>query len=496
MALSRQHTFVTGETLTASLLNAEFDNILNNAAALISPLPSGLDLNGNILTIDADADSTLRESADDVVVFRLQGFDALILDGDVSTPVNGITFTSAATGVAPALTAHGETNVALTLAGKGTGAVQLGQATSVGVTLAADQPILDSSANEFVKFVKTASAVNEFTIANAATAGAPTLSATGGDSNIDVQLTPKGAGQVKIAAGANAGTGLLITATDAGAGAGPTLDLYRDSASPAASDVLGEIQFNGRDSAANKQLYARLKATITDATSTSEDSTLVASTVVAGAETTVLTLTAGAQLGAPTGGDKGAGTLNLAANAAATALQQNGSPAGLPLLQILTASTSASLNFTGANNTLYRGYLCVFHRLLPATDSVHLLWRASTDQGSTLRSGSEYVGANFSFNSRPEAAASNAGGTSVLIAGQLDNAAIGLGGFAQVILGASANDAQLTWNVGGINSDGSTAIGYIGWGQNNQASVNGFGFLMSSGNITSGTIYIYGLPKV
>jgi hypothetical protein len=58
--------------------------------------------------------------------------------------------------------------------------------------------IRDSSDNELVKFSKTASAVNELTIANAATANGPELQATGGDTNIDIELIPKGTGVVKI----------------------------------------------------------------------------------------------------------------------------------------------------------------------------------------------------------------------------------------------------------------------------------------------------------
>ena len=51
---------------------------------------------------------------------------------------------------------------------------------------------------ELLKFSETASAVNEFTIANAATGNGPTLSATGSDTNIDINLTPKGSGNVVI----------------------------------------------------------------------------------------------------------------------------------------------------------------------------------------------------------------------------------------------------------------------------------------------------------
>lgn len=49
MALSRLKTWVS-EILTASDLNGEFNNILNNALSLISPLTGNLDFGGNILT--------------------------------------------------------------------------------------------------------------------------------------------------------------------------------------------------------------------------------------------------------------------------------------------------------------------------------------------------------------------------------------------------------------------------------------------------------------
>lgn len=58
--------------------------------------------------------------------------------------------------------------------------------------------IRDSSDNELVKFSKTSSAVNELTIANAATANGPEIQATGTDTNIDIELIPKGTGVLKV----------------------------------------------------------------------------------------------------------------------------------------------------------------------------------------------------------------------------------------------------------------------------------------------------------
>ena len=59
--------------------------------------------------------------------------------------------------------------------------------------------ILDTNGNELALLTATSSAVNEFTIANAATGSGPTISSTGGDSNIDINITPKGTGDVVLA---------------------------------------------------------------------------------------------------------------------------------------------------------------------------------------------------------------------------------------------------------------------------------------------------------
>jgi hypothetical protein len=84
---------------------------------------------------------------------------------------------------------------------------------------------------------------------------------------------------------AMAALGMTLTSTDAGATAAPTIDLYRDSATPAASDTLGEIEFNGEDSAGNKQAYGVIHASILSPTSTAEQGQLHFETATAGALT-------------------------------------------------------------------------------------------------------------------------------------------------------------------------------------------------------------------
>ena len=66
--------------------------------------------------------------------------------------------------------------------------------------------INDENGNEQIIFQTTASAVNQFDITNAATGNNPSISATGGDTNIRINLIPKGTGEVQ----AN-GVGLATT---------------------------------------------------------------------------------------------------------------------------------------------------------------------------------------------------------------------------------------------------------------------------------------------
>lgn len=58
-------------------------------------------------------------------------------------------------------------------------------------------PVVDSNGNELIKGTATGSAVNEITVTNAATGNAPSLDATGSDTNIDIDIDGKGSGVLK-----------------------------------------------------------------------------------------------------------------------------------------------------------------------------------------------------------------------------------------------------------------------------------------------------------
>ena len=375
MALSRVKTWAAGEVLTATDLNAEFNSILNNPVDLFSPAAKAVDMDGNELILDSDGDTSITADTDDRVDFRVFAVDVFRLN-TVASAVNGIDFFAAATGNAPYFLAFGtDTNINLDLRPKGTSGVR----------------ILDKNGNEILVGADgTASAVNEITLTNAATGSGPTIEATGGDTDVPVTIKGKGSGAVIVTGDMDiSGASLLgaspivlegttenafettiavtdptadrtitlpnatgeipllessntftanqtITSTDAGAGVGPVLDLLRDSASPAANDNLGGVRFFGKDSGGNTTTYTTITASVIVPTDGSEDGELRIQTIIAGTETDTLKIRAGLQMGAPTGGDKGAGTLN-----AASGIYDNNVKLTNRIIQVVNTQTGA-----------------------------------------------------------------------------------------------------------------------------------------------------------
>tara|TARA_R110002012_G_scaffold42946_1_gene116486 strand:- start:55 stop:1197 length:1143 start_codon:yes stop_codon:yes gene_type:complete len=58
--------------------------------------------------------------------------------------------------------------------------------------------ILDTGGLELINLTATASAVNEITLANAATGNNPTITPSGGDANVGLNITPKGTGEFNV----------------------------------------------------------------------------------------------------------------------------------------------------------------------------------------------------------------------------------------------------------------------------------------------------------
>lgn len=151
-----------------------------NGDLLIAPNGTG--------DVDFDACSIMIDTGESI---KDAGGDEYVEFTESSSPVNHLGIESADTGANIKLKALGEADS--------------------GIDFENDQ------SEQLFIMECTASAVNEFTSNNAAAGNGPTLSATGGDTNIDINLTPKGSGGVVV----NGKLVIAETATRSGAGAIP-----------------------------------------------------------------------------------------------------------------------------------------------------------------------------------------------------------------------------------------------------------------------------------
>ena len=163
----------TGATLAHRVI--EFTGSLSASRNVTSPL-------------DVQTFYIIKNACDDSVVFKY-----------VSGSGDSVTFAAGATKIVYA-TANDGTNPDIVDCGFGVGDVTLtGTQTLTNKTLTSPKigtSILDTNGAELMLLTATGSAVNEFTLANAATGAGPTLSATG-ETNVDINVNPKGSGVLK-----------------------------------------------------------------------------------------------------------------------------------------------------------------------------------------------------------------------------------------------------------------------------------------------------------
>jgi len=81
---------------------------------------------------------------------------------------------------------------------------------------------------------------------------------------------------------------LTLTSTDADALVGPSLDLYRNSASPADNDFCGQISFQAENDAGEKTTFGVIKTRIIDASNGTEDFRFSLEGMVAGSSSQLL----------------------------------------------------------------------------------------------------------------------------------------------------------------------------------------------------------------
>jgi hypothetical protein len=178
-----------------------------------------------------------------------------------------------------------------------------------------------------------------------------------------------------------------------------------------------------------------------------------------------------------------------------------GGSGSLILLEQHTASSSASLSFTSWYSSLYDVYVVELVNLIPATNAVNCYMRMSTNGGSTYDAGTNYNNGSWRYSSGGGAAGGGNGQNQFDIDGlttadHISNSAnYGLCGTLHLYSpGSTALYKQIRGEVTMLETAAGLMANCILVGAYAvTTAVNAFQILMSSGNIASGTVRIYGI---
>jgi hypothetical protein len=178
----------------------------------------------------------------------------------------------------------------------------------------------------------------------------------------------------------------------------------------------------------------------------------------------------------------------------------SGTSGALVLLEQYTASSSTSLDFTNCISSTYDTYEIHLVGVVPASGGVTLDVRYSTNGGSSYDSTAIYDENEWRFaNGVGSGGGGSSGGTSIPL-GRSDtlSASTNYGLHGKLTLHVLNNASKYPTLFGALSffSNGSALTEHVTNAvYKSTTSINAIRFLMSSGNIASGTIRCYGLAK-
>ena len=159
---------------------------------------------------------------------------------------------------------------------------------------------------------------------------------------------------------------------------------------------------------------------------------------------------------------------------------------GLVLLSTMTASNSTTIDFVGIMTSAYKNYQLFFNNVVPVTNNTVL--RMLYGSGSSFSSSGYNAGCRYvASNSSSFAVISDPSQTYIPLTNTVSSTAgQGASGFINIYnIGSGLNPS-----INGL----STWSGFTGWfADESHSNINSIRFLMSSGNISSGTFSLYGV---
>lgn len=200
-ASSGQTLTITGSGITATSTDTLQNKTINTANNTITIAEADISDLGSYIT--ASSTDTLTNKT-----FDVEGTGNSISNIDVADLKSGVLDTDLASVSASDDTLASAKAIKAYVDGQASGINNLVEDSTpqLGGQLDVNGNAIGDGSLELLKFSETASAVNELTITNAATGGNPKFSATGDDTNITLDLAPKGTGHIEILGATNAGT--------------------------------------------------------------------------------------------------------------------------------------------------------------------------------------------------------------------------------------------------------------------------------------------------
>ena len=194
MTLARVHTWIAGEVLTASDLNAEFNSIINNATSLISPLTTNLNFNGFGLlglALGSASSPSLSFTGDTNTGFWSPGADQLSLSA------GGATAFSVVGRVAG--TAYLEFKRDGSVGERFYPVIAFGGPDDGVASITAGTVDLIAGGRRVLQASPYTNATNYVRVSPRGTGAGPLIDVAGADTNIDLNLGAKGSGVIRAA---------------------------------------------------------------------------------------------------------------------------------------------------------------------------------------------------------------------------------------------------------------------------------------------------------
>jgi hypothetical protein len=177
-----------------------------------------------------------------------------------------------------------------------------------------------------------------------------------------------------------------------------------------------------------------------------------------------------------------------------------GGSGGLVLLEQHTASASSTLDFDSWYSSTYDDYEIHLVDVMAGTTAQALQMRVSNDTGSSYISSGYHYGLITVTNLAGSASSANTGGSAAgqfLIFSALDTGGDGVRGVIR-LMGPGGSATRKTVLINVTASTSASHGSYNGFGTvlpGSSTGIDAVRFFMSSGNIASGTIRIYGVVK-